>query len=237
MVESRTISSALLMAQANSEKRIRAYCAYGYRAPEKGVLTGFNGECWESVSHGYLLGNGYRLYSPILRRFLSVDSYSPFGEGGLNTYTYCAGDPVNRIDPSGHKFSVTGGLKAVGLMKRTGRTLRSEVSVLSYGEQKSQPEIKSYRVLNVDPEGLRNQIADVDEALRSMQIQSVVLEYVTAETIGELGDLMRQHFGPDAKDIFIDTQQRILDQSLARIRQGQPPRRSVSFSEERTATS
>jgi hypothetical protein len=26
---------------------------------------------------------------------------SPFSKGGLNTYAYCAGDPVNRADPSG----------------------------------------------------------------------------------------------------------------------------------------
>ncbi|OKA17200.1 hypothetical protein BOH74_23100, partial [Pseudomonas versuta] len=32
------------------------------------------------------------------------DSLSPFGEGGLNGYSYCAGDPVNRIDPSGHSW-------------------------------------------------------------------------------------------------------------------------------------
>ncbi|KPZ22499.1 RHS repeat-associated core domain-containing protein, partial [Pseudomonas syringae group genomosp. 3] len=32
------------------------------------------------------------------------DSLSPFGKGGLNAYAYCAGDPVNRSDPSGHGF-------------------------------------------------------------------------------------------------------------------------------------
>ncbi|WP_397457346.1 RHS repeat-associated core domain-containing protein, partial [Pseudomonas versuta] len=37
-------------------------------------------------------------------RFHSRDSLSPFGEGGLNGYAYCAGDPVNRIDPSGHAW-------------------------------------------------------------------------------------------------------------------------------------
>ncbi|KPY35049.1 Uncharacterized protein ALO52_00166 [Pseudomonas syringae pv. primulae] len=35
-------------------------------------------------------------------RFNGTDDLSPFGKGGLNAYAYCAGDPVNRSDPSGH---------------------------------------------------------------------------------------------------------------------------------------
>ncbi|MEE1921314.1 RHS repeat-associated core domain-containing protein [Pseudomonas sp. 148P] len=50
----------------------------------------------------YLLGQGYRAYNPVLMRFTSADSWSPFGRGGLNAYAYCAGDPVNASDPSGH---------------------------------------------------------------------------------------------------------------------------------------
>lgn len=50
----------------------------------------------------YLLGNGYRAYSPVLMRFLSADALSPFGEGGANAYAYCQNDPVNNVDPSGH---------------------------------------------------------------------------------------------------------------------------------------
>jgi hypothetical protein len=38
-------------------------------------------------------------------RFYSADSLSPFGKGGLNSYCYCLGDPVNRTDPTGHKPS------------------------------------------------------------------------------------------------------------------------------------
>jgi RHS repeat-associated protein len=50
----------------------------------------------------YLLGNGYRAYNPRLMRFHSPDSWSPFGGGGLNAYMYCVGDPINRVDPTGH---------------------------------------------------------------------------------------------------------------------------------------
>lgn len=78
-----------------------AYTPYGHRAPENGLL-GFNGERSDPVTGHYLLGNGYRAFNPVLMRFNSQDSLSPFGEGGLNAYAYCAGDPVNFSDPNGH---------------------------------------------------------------------------------------------------------------------------------------
>lgn len=50
----------------------------------------------------YPLGRGYRSLSPVLYRFLSADNLSPFFKGGINSYCYVSGDPVNRSDPSGH---------------------------------------------------------------------------------------------------------------------------------------
>ncbi|MGN8122080.1 RHS repeat domain-containing protein [Pseudomonas sp. 22082] len=81
-----------------------AYSPYGRRPAEGGLfsLAGFNGEQLDPVTGLYLLGNGYRAYSPTLMRFLAPDSMSPFGAGGLNAYSYCLGDPVNRVDPTGH---------------------------------------------------------------------------------------------------------------------------------------
>lgn len=66
------------------------------------LLPGFNGERPDPVSGTYHLGNGYRAYNPALMRFNCPDSLSPFGAGGLNPYAYCAGDPINFTDPSGH---------------------------------------------------------------------------------------------------------------------------------------
>ena len=65
-------------------------------------VLGFNGERLDPISGHYHLGNGYRAYNPVLMRFTCPDSWSPFGDGGINPYAYCAGDPVNRADPSGH---------------------------------------------------------------------------------------------------------------------------------------
>ncbi|RMP11093.1 hypothetical protein ALQ08_01313 [Pseudomonas syringae pv. delphinii] len=81
-----------------------AYTPYGHRQPSTGPmnLPGFTGERVDPVTGHYLLGNGYRAFNPVLMRFNSPDSLSPFGEGGLNAYGYCEGNPINRVDPSGH---------------------------------------------------------------------------------------------------------------------------------------
>lgn len=79
------------------------YTPYGHRsvAGSFASLTGFNGERADSTTGHYLLGNGHRAFNPVLMRFNRPDSLSPFGEGGLNSYAYCGGDPVNRRDPTG----------------------------------------------------------------------------------------------------------------------------------------
>lgn len=79
---------------------------------------GYNGQLHEPRSCSQILGNGYREYNPVLRRFHSPDSLSPFGEGGINAYAYCEGDPVNHADPSGHflvPLAAFMGIGAVGV--------------------------------------------------------------------------------------------------------------------------
>ncbi|MBZ9783502.1 hypothetical protein K9857_18400 [Pseudomonas sp. REP124] len=80
------------------------YTPYGHRPAQNSVhsLLGFKGEPPDPVTGWYLLGNGYRPFNPVLMCFISPDSWSLFGEGGLNAYAYCVGDPVNRNDPTGH---------------------------------------------------------------------------------------------------------------------------------------
>ena len=65
-------------------------------------MLGFNGERYDPLTRTYALGQGYRSYSPALMRFQAPDDLCPFGQGGLNAYAYCAGDPVNFVDTSGH---------------------------------------------------------------------------------------------------------------------------------------
>ncbi|MFG0634534.1 RHS repeat-associated core domain-containing protein [Pseudomonas sp. xss_2] len=81
-----------------------AYSVFGSapRGHEALSLLGFNQQRRDPQTGCYLLGNGYRAYNPILMRFHSPDSLSPFGKGGINGYAYCGGDPVNWEDSSGH---------------------------------------------------------------------------------------------------------------------------------------
>jgi len=83
-----------------------AYSPYGHHPAIHRLLSvrGFNGEQPDPLTGHYHLGNGYRQFNPVLMRFNSPDSWSPFGKGGINAYAYCGGDPANRVDPNGHWY-------------------------------------------------------------------------------------------------------------------------------------
>jgi RHS repeat-associated protein len=68
------------------------------------AVLGYTGAYRDAVTGDYPLGNGYRAYLPMLMRFAAPDSWSPFGRGGVNPYSYCGGDPINRSDPGGHMW-------------------------------------------------------------------------------------------------------------------------------------
>ena len=77
------------------------YTPYGFSSPDSASSIGFNGQWRDPVTGWYHLGNGYRVYNPVLMRYHVPDPGSPFGTGEVNGYAYCLGDPINRIDPSG----------------------------------------------------------------------------------------------------------------------------------------
>jgi len=115
-----------------STSRSISHTPYGHRPLASGLLSllGFNGERPDPVTGRYLLGNGYRAFNPVLMRFNSPDSWSPFGKGGLNAYAYCVGDPVNRRDPTGHTPAwLKAALRSAGLMRDRTRPLVSASSV------------------------------------------------------------------------------------------------------------
>lgn len=95
---------SVLHSMSSAAHQSAVFCPYGHRTPESGLssLLGFNGQRRDPVTGHYLLGNGYRAFNPVLMRFNCPDSLSPFDKGGVNAYAYCAGDPVNRVDPTGH---------------------------------------------------------------------------------------------------------------------------------------
>lgn len=93
-----------VLLEADTAVRPLAYAPHGHRDETAALAApGFNGEWFDAGSGCYLLGAGHhRPYSPTLGMFLAPDTASPFSAGGLNTLAYCAGDPINRTDPSGH---------------------------------------------------------------------------------------------------------------------------------------
>lgn len=99
-----------------------AFTPFGHH-PDHGMfgLWGFNGQRPEAVTGHYLLGQGYRAFNPVLMRFNSPDSWSPFGRGGINAYAYCP-DPIMMQDPSGHWFkfarSLWKGIKRLNPMRK-----------------------------------------------------------------------------------------------------------------------
>jgi RHS repeat-associated protein len=90
---------------------------------------GYTGAWQDPITGAYPLGNGYRVYAPALMRFASPDSLSPFDGGGINPYTYCADDPINLIDPSGHMAFK--GLRNFfrGLTRRATRDTEQDASI------------------------------------------------------------------------------------------------------------
>nr|WP_314618481.1 RHS repeat-associated core domain-containing protein [uncultured Pseudomonas sp.] len=120
---------------------LRAYSPYGFSKATSAPALGFCGQRHDPLTGNYPLGNGHRSYSPTLMRFLSPDSLSPFDRGGLNSYAYCGGDPVNRIDPGaqfwqrvlGAFSSMVTGLGAIV------RTARNEVSRLQHQFDSNSP--------------------------------------------------------------------------------------------------
>ncbi|WP_346833032.1 RHS repeat-associated core domain-containing protein [Pseudomonas abietaniphila] len=95
--------NTVLAGFAPSESGHMAYTAYGTQPRDEAQIShsGFNGQLREQGTGWYHLGNGHRIYNPALKRFHSPDALSPFDKGGLNAYTYCLGDPVNYVDPTG----------------------------------------------------------------------------------------------------------------------------------------
>ena len=95
---------SVISALAATRPQYIAYTPYGHRPAENGLMSllGFNGEQPDPLTGHYHLGNGYRQFNPVLMRFNSPDSWSPFGSGGINAYAYCNGEPVLGTDPTGH---------------------------------------------------------------------------------------------------------------------------------------
>ncbi|WP_433737493.1 RHS repeat-associated core domain-containing protein [Pseudomonas putida] len=145
-----------------------AYTPYGYRPIGSGLISllGFNGEIPDQLTGHYHLGNGYRQFNPVLMRFNSPDSWSPFGEGELNTYAYCDGDPRNKLDPSGHTpVWLKNFLRSRGLMKRPmQKSIASDAST-SRLPQPAQINTQQNIQATLPEDGIPNEIGEIKNRL------------------------------------------------------------------------
>ncbi len=98
-------ASGTIFATVKTDGKLGAwhsYSPYGHRDVDRewNDWLGFKGEVIYPRAFYYL--GSYRVYDPSLMTFCSPDDASPFGFGGPATYAFCAGDPINYHDPSGH---------------------------------------------------------------------------------------------------------------------------------------
>lgn len=109
------------------------YAPYGYSEGKTAhdSLLRYTGERFDSLIDGYFLGSGRRFSSVVRSGFLSYDSLSPFGSGGVNGYSYCGGDPVNYTDPTGKIRLQTGTSRP---LKRTWRETKRMINQSSPAE-------------------------------------------------------------------------------------------------------
>ncbi|WP_082432321.1 RHS repeat-associated core domain-containing protein [Pseudomonas sp. NBRC 111124] len=93
---------SIVRTQDASIRQVLSYSPYGHlpRSGQDIPILAFNGEKLDKSTERYFLGIGHRTYSPGVMRFCSADAASPFLQGGLNSYSYCSGDPINYQDPS-----------------------------------------------------------------------------------------------------------------------------------------
>jgi RHS repeat-associated protein len=116
------------------------YQPFGYQRDSSAGHIGFADQFQEPGIKYYMLGNGYRLYTPTLYRFCTADSHSPFAQGGINAYSYCKADPINLTDPSGHSP-----------LSRLSRTLRSLFRRSRGNAPQSMPQLLATRNLAPSP--------------------------------------------------------------------------------------
>lgn len=161
-----------------------AYSPYGLSdSPPENYCLAFNGELWQAAFQGYLLGNGRRPFNPILMRFMTADRMSPFGRGGLNTYAYCAGDPINNVDPSGHFF----------LPSRLAHAINSKAGRTVFNARKRMP-FKVFGVdTSLDPYKLKR-------ALKRGEVEGVVAVIPT----GSIGAVMDK-YPTQARQVFTES--------------------------------
>ncbi|MEI2829409.1 RHS repeat-associated core domain-containing protein [Pseudomonas mosselii] len=137
----------------------RSYPPYGALPAAIGPRLAYCGQAREAATGFYHLGNGYRSYDPCLMRFLSADALSPFAKGGINAYTYCAGDPINYQDRN-DRASLRNTSPAIGA---TGRNLTGNMFQSAPGPVSTSPGPTSTQAYGISTSPSPAGVLGVDE--------------------------------------------------------------------------
>lgn len=160
-------TSVLHSVSADGTQQAHAYTPFGHQRDVTTLhsVSGFNGERPDPVTGHYLLGQGYRAFNPVLMRFNSPDSLSPFGKGGINAYAYCENNPANKVDPTGHIPIL---VKFISRLKTRAWTTRNSVVTLvntqplsRVGSNTSLTELASRSLSNSPSGSLSSSLSDV----------------------------------------------------------------------------
>lgn len=145
--------------------------------------SNYAGQLRERPAAAYLMGNGQRNYSPALMRFWTADPLGPFMTGDLNSYAYCAADPVNKVDISG-----LSGISSVfkGLRNSTGRRINS--TRLS----------QIHKTLNIDKEILKQHLVQSGVPKNYRETARKYMEKLQDAKYFKKTDLIFSRFDPNA---------------------------------------
>jgi len=190
------------------------YSPYGHTSVSNGLLSllAFNGECRDSVTGSYVLGNGYRAFNPVLMRFNSPDSWSPFGRGGINCYAYCSGNPIGRKDPNGRYWEPL--MKILHKpLKRLTRGAQSP-AVMGRGLKKNmiKPAAKPELLKNTREKSFPDELKHFQKALENDPFE--VINVTSAQDLSHLGGGMARRF------VLTKDRQMLIDPSIDLERRG-----------------
>ncbi|WP_122574060.1 RHS repeat-associated core domain-containing protein [Pseudomonas viridiflava] len=206
-------SNSVLHSISLRQREAFAYSPYGTSTPKNPpYLPGYTGQAPDPITGHYQLGNGARAFNPILMRFNSPDTLSPFGKGGLNTYGYCWGDPIGRTDPTGH-FPIEGALGMLSVrVKKLGNAVTTTAGMTSE-DGFIRTVSKALRRNTIAPEPMSPTRKYIDDAVQNLDAESPFIKKLASVNLnlashGDTNLTLKQAFDYVALAKLVDTGKR-----------------------------